>query len=497
MLVSAADAITDYSPEMREAVGTKRLIALSPSDAEIAEFTARGCVQIHELKDALALECPLAKLGGLRVIEDEVLHILDLNADKQIAANKVWNLSAAGMEVNGTTIKVAVLDTGVDYNHSELNDSISGGRCFVSGCSDFKDDNGHGTHVAGIITADGVGGELIAEGFLSRGVAPGASIYAGKVCDKNGNCFSSDIAAGIDWAILQGADVISISLGGGNYFTENCDSTFLASKVNEAVGKNVTVVVSAGNENSGVSSPACASGAIAVGAVDSADVRASFSNFGPALDIMAPGVRIYSTMPTYRVTLNRQGYSMIYSNLSGTSMAAPMVSGVVALMLQKRPEWKGNVSAIKQALYGTAKDLGSAGFDNLTGWGRVDAFNAALFNTCGISSSASGLNFGDVENGQTSAELQVNVTNAGTIAANYTISGTNWASGSGTMDVNATRFSLASSNYSAKAPLQLSDSSFIQNLAGGAAANAFFQLQPSGGLEGSAYSQNMTITVSC
>ncbi|MFH0928905.1 MAG: S8 family peptidase [Candidatus Aenigmatarchaeota archaeon] len=321
----------------------------------------QGCKIIHELEDATAMNCPEAIAS--RFEQDEVLYIMDLQADQQIGADKVWALG-----YDGTGVTVAVLDTGVDYSHVELADSIAGGMSFVSYTTSYSDDHGHGTHVSGIITANGV-----VTG--AKGVAPGARVWMAKVCDSGGSCYTSDIAAAIDY-VVNGPDgdpstedglakIMSISLGGGGTFRANCDNDYLASKVNWAVSKGVTVVAAAGNTGGKVSSPGCASGAIAVGAVDKGDVRPSWSGSGSALDIVAPGVSIYSSLP-----------GGTYASWSGTSMATPHVSATVALMRQVNPSLMD--TQIKSMLYSTAKDLGSAGWDRYYGWGRVDAYNAYL-----------------------------------------------------------------------------------------------------------------------
>jgi hypothetical protein len=287
---------------------------------------------------------------------------MDLQADQQIGADRVWP------SYDGTGVTVAVLDTGVDSNHQELSDSIAGGKSFVSYTTSYYDDHGHGTHVSGIITANGVVTN-------AKGVAPGASVWMAKVCDASGSCYTSDIAAAIDYVVNgpdgtpntgdEPAKIMSISLGGGGTTGANCDGDYLASKVNWAVSNGVTVVVAAGNTGGIVSSPGCASGAISIGAVDKSDVRPSWSGSGSALKIVAPGVSIYSSLP---------GNS--YASWSGTSMATPHVSATVALMRHVNPSLTD--SQIKSILYSTAKDLGSLGWDKYYGWGRVDAYSAYL-----------------------------------------------------------------------------------------------------------------------
>ncbi|MEM7821441.1 MAG: S8 family serine peptidase, partial [Candidatus Aenigmatarchaeota archaeon] len=198
----------------------------------------------------------------------------------------------------------------------------------------------------------------------AKGVAPDAKIWMAKVCDYSGSCYSSDIAAAIEYVVNNKiAKVMSISLGGGGTTKANCDSNYLAQKVNWAVSNGVTVVAAAGNTAGKVASPACASKAIAVGAVNKKDKRPNWSGSGPALDIVAPGVDIYSTLPNDN-----------YASWSGTSMATPHVSAVIALLLQANPNLTD--SQIKNALYKTAKDLGLKGWDRYYGWGRIDAYAA-------------------------------------------------------------------------------------------------------------------------
>ncbi|MCK4808643.1 MAG: S8 family peptidase [Candidatus Aenigmarchaeota archaeon] len=317
--------------EAPQAIGSSsdRVIAPTTSFIDKTIFRMKGCKILHELNDATALKCP----PGVAIKDarpDRIFHILDMEADVQIGADDVW---AQG--ILGTGVNVAVLDTGIDMNHPELNYSYIDGYDYVDNDNIPEDWHGHGTHVSGIITADGVNAD-------AKGVAPGAGIYMYKVCGTNG-CYESDMIAAMDAAVLTDAKVMSISIGGGNFAGENCDSDPLAAKVNEVVSQGITVVVASGNDRFFVSSPACASGAIAVGAVDKTGLMASFSNFGPALDIVAPGVDIYSSLIGG------------YDSWSGTSMSTPHVSGTVALMLDANPDL--NVDDIKTALYETADPI--------------------------------------------------------------------------------------------------------------------------------------------
>lgn len=352
--VEVPQVAIDFSPAIEERV-------IGPVDAKIV-----GCEVIYRLEDKTALKCKkniatqILKKQGFE--KDEILHIMDLQADTQINADDVWALG-----YTGTGITIAVLDTGIDTDNPELITSIAGGKGF--GYASFEDDHGHGTHVSGIITADGVGGTPL--GF-AKGASPDASVWMAKVCNAQGSCYTSDIAAAIEYVVKgpdgianngdEPAKIMSISLGGGGTAAGNCDRDYLANKVNWAVNNGVTIVAAAGNTAGRVSSPGCASKAIAVGAVSKTDVRASWSGTGLALDIMAPGVSIYSSIIGS------------YASWSGTSMATPHVSAVVALLRQKKSSITD--AEIKNALYKTAKDLGNTGWDKYYGWGRLDALGA-------------------------------------------------------------------------------------------------------------------------
>jgi hypothetical protein len=193
----------------------------------------------------------------------------------------------------------------------------------------------------------------------------------GKVCGDDGWCLESDIMAGLEWALGRGARVINLSLGGGT-FGDHCDDDPLARAVNWTVDQGATVVAAAGNSGQGVGTPACASKAIAVGAVDRSDVRAPWSSIGPALDLMAPGVDILSS---YSCAAAGSCPVPSYAWLSGTSMATPHVVGVAALLLERMPSLTPR--EIANILTETAVDRGPPGFDIFHGFGRIDA-SAAL-----------------------------------------------------------------------------------------------------------------------
>lgn len=253
--------------------------------------------------------------------------VTHINADKAHAAN-----------VTGSGVKVAVLDTGIDASHPDLN--VKGGVSFVSGePSGLTDGNGHGTHVAGTVAAlNNTAGVL--------GVAYNAELYAVKVLSASGSGTLSGIAQGIEWAIANDMDVINMSLGGST------GSTALEQASDNAYASGIVVVAAAGNSGSKgkrntIGYPAKYSSVIAVGAVDSNNNRASFSSVGSELEVMAPGVSILSTTP---------GNS--YSSFNGTSMASPHVAGAAALIKAKYPSL--SASQIRDRLKNSTTPLGDA-----------------------------------------------------------------------------------------------------------------------------------------
>ena len=276
----------------------------------------------------------------------------------KIRAPEVW---VTGNK--GTGIKVAIVDTGIDTAHPDL--KVVGGATFVAGTSSYNDDNGHGTHCAGIVAA--LNNEL---GVV--GVAPEAALYAVKVLDRSGSGYVSDVISGIEWCITNNMQVVSMSFG------STSDSTSLHAECDKAYSANIVLVAAAGNNGPGSNTltyPAKYSSVIAVGATDSNDAVASWSSRGPELSVTAPGVSVYST---YK--------GGTYATLSGTSMACPHVAGTVALILNKALHTPAEVKDILQK---TAVDKGTTGWDTAYGYGRIDAYAASAPATADFSISAS------------------------------------------------------------------------------------------------------------
>ncbi len=343
-------------------------VIVEKSDTNLA--LNRGCILVKELKHVNVLNCNADAVNSLNLQPELNLHTLDAGTNSQVRADLVFSSGNTGLGR-----KVVILDSGYNYNHSELSSSYLGGKDFVNNDFDPLDDLGHGTHVAGLITADGINSN-------AKGVAPGTGIISGKIVNTNGIASLSTLIDSIYWAVdgndgVYGtsddfnADAISVSLGTDPPYTYGgyCDDVFptLTNAVNYAVSKNVAVVIAAGNHNvQGVSIPGCISSAITVGAVDNLDNIAYFSARGSALDVVAPGVNLVSTW------LNNE-----YTILSGTSMAAPIVTGTIALIKYKHPTY--TVMQVRDALTKTAKDIDVRGFDSNTGYGRIDAYAAVNY----------------------------------------------------------------------------------------------------------------------
>ncbi|MFC5266154.1 S8 family serine peptidase [Kribbella qitaiheensis] len=285
---------------------------------------------------------------------------------KQIGAQAAWQ---AGYDGRG--VKVAVLDTGYDQNHPDLKKQVVESQSFVPDQA-VQDEHGHGTHTASIVAGLGT-----ASAGKRKGVAPGAQLLIGKVLDNSGSGLDSEAIAGMEWAVQQGAKVISMSLGG-----LPSDGT---DPMSEAVDRlsassDALFVVAAGNSGmeETVGTPGAAEAALTVGAVDRDDKLATFSSRGPRLgdgalkpEVTAPGVEIVAA----RAAGTEQGHEVgeYYTAMSGTSMATPHVAGAAAILAQRHPDWTGE--QLKAALAATA--VPSKGATPVQqGLGRIDLRNA-------------------------------------------------------------------------------------------------------------------------
>jgi serine protease len=305
----------------------------------------------------------ITKQDGIKYAEKNTTHtafltpsdplLSDQYAPQQVNAPAAWNTTLGSSDVT-----IAVIDTGVDYTHIDLDAQFGSDKGY-----DFADDDSdpmpvraiHGTHVAGIASATTDNGTGVA------GIS-NSTLISGRVLGSNGRGSLSDIADGIIWATDQGADIINMSLGGGGY------TQTMKNAVSYAVNNGTLPICANGNAgNSSVSYPAAYDECVAVAAsreggefVDKWRDYPGGSNYGPKTDVIAPGERVLSSVPGNR-----------YKSLSGTSMACPATSGVAALGLAADPDL--TVSGLRNRLKTTAVDIGEP--SEKQGAGRVDANN--------------------------------------------------------------------------------------------------------------------------
>jgi subtilisin family serine protease len=270
---------------------------------------------------------------------------------------KMLSIPPLWEETQGKGVKVAVLDTGIDSQHPDFSDVVVGSEDFTDSKNGVADMKGHGTHVAGIIAARRGNGGVV-------GVAPQAELLIGKVLRDNGLGTSKMVESGIRWAIEQKADIINVSLGSLKYSKPVHDA------IKEAVKKGIFVICAAGNKGPYLDTvlyPGKLDETVAVGAIDRKCKIWRRSSRGQQVDIVAPGHGVRSAYPPQKTAV-----------LNGTSMAAPFVSGIAALMLAKHRTIESetpieNQQQLKEHLRKTAVDLGEIGQDPDSGWGLVNA----------------------------------------------------------------------------------------------------------------------------
>jgi thermitase len=298
---------------------------------------------------------------------ERIFHVHALNDP---LLHRQWALDTLGVKriwrkETGTTypVTVAVVDTGVDLSHPDLIGRLLPGYDYVNNDESPQDDHGHGTHVAGVIAANPDNRTGIA------GMSWGAKVMPLKACDEEGACSDFAVLASIVHAVTEGVRVVNLSLGGPS---PACPRPLeLAAQFAETRGS--LLVAAAGNsaaQGNPISYPAACDGFVTVGATDPLDRWAGFSGYGEHVDVSAPGVQILSTLPPDRSDKATPGYGL----LDGTSMAAPHVSGLAALLFSSRPE--SSPAEVLQRMKETAVDLGKKGWDRFYGHGRIDVRRA-------------------------------------------------------------------------------------------------------------------------
>ncbi len=290
-------------------------------------------------------------LGGVTAVTPNDPQFASQASLTRIRADEAWTIARGGA-------LIAVVDSGVDYNHPDLSGKVILGKDFVNNDNDPSDDNGHGTHVAGIAAANSNNGTGIS------GVAWNSKILAIKSIDSGNVITAANAVSGIKYAADKGARIINASFefAGGQ--------TLLCNAVSYANGKGSIVVAAAGNKGSSVVAyPAACGSAIAVGNTTATDGRASSSNFGTWVDLAAPGSGIVSTVPTGSC---QWCAASGYRSLTGTSQAAPHVAGAIAVLLSRQPSLTN--AQVEERLKLTAKELPGLQL----GAGRIDLMEAVF-----------------------------------------------------------------------------------------------------------------------
>lgn len=363
------------------ASGNRVIVLFDPSSSPAerrAIVEEQGCAIIKELRIVAAVVVHLPQEASDRAREAILTYapVVDIEDDLIVEAfpkpdspgggkkppqepqpeqTLPWGIDRIDAELawansTGLLVKTAIVDTGIDTEHPDLVDNIAGGINIINPRKHYKDDNGHGTHVAGIVAAvDNTIGVV--------GVANRTSLYGVKVLDRNGLGWLSDVVSGLEWCINNGMDVVNMSLGTSSY---SLTLHLAVIAVNDA---GIVQVAAAGNNGGPVSYPAAYPETIAVSATDILDNVTSWSSYGPEIDLAAPGANINSTYMG-------GGYAV----LSGTSMATPHVTGAAALIIENKPTYTPD--QVLGVLTLTADNLGLVAIKQ--GAGLVDAEEAVL-----------------------------------------------------------------------------------------------------------------------
>lgn len=320
-------------------------------------------IEVHHLFDQFhAVSATIPTTYRQELLKDNSVKMIEPDPVVMTNMQKVsWGIEtvhaheAHASGFTGKGVKIGILDSGIYMKHPDL--AIAGGTSFIEESPTYHDEEGHGTHVAGIIAA-------LDNNIGAVGVAPDAEIYAIKVIGADGLGNHSDVVAGIQWAMDHRLDMINLSI------TTAQKSTLMERVFEEAYGKGLLIIAAAGNTSSPSASfvdvlyPSRFPTVIAVGSINSQQQKSSFSYYGPSLEFVAPGENIYST---YTPDNNHQ----LYAYGSGTSMATPFVTGVAALYKEAYPKLSNK--EIRSLMQTSTIDLGVKGRDPLFGYGLIQA----------------------------------------------------------------------------------------------------------------------------
>jgi subtilisin len=378
LALTASDRILNAATSSQEPSGDGRVDVLiafhgKPGSAEDALVRAGGGEIKHRyhLVDAIAASLPAQAVNALRanprvraIEPDGRVFAIDAELDDAWGVKRIGAGVVHQSNIRGAGVKVAVLDTGIDYNHADLSPNYYGGFDFVNDDNDPFDDHRHGTHVAGTIAARDNNSGVV-------GVAPEAHIYALKVLGADGSGSFSAVIAALQWAVEHGIQITNNSYGSsqdpGSTLREAFDNAAAAGMLHIAAAGNTGTCEGTGDN---VGYPARYASVMAVAATGPDDESPCFSSTGPDVEISAPGVSINSTVPGGG-----------YQTLSGTSMAAPHVAGTAALIIDNgvsdaNGDGRVNADDVREILNSTAHDLNTPGRDTWYGFGLVDALAA-------------------------------------------------------------------------------------------------------------------------
>jgi Subtilase family/S-layer homology domain len=330
------------------------------------EALSKSGVEVLDSYDVISAVSVKASKAEASALESSPL-IVDIHESKQYEiqgqqlpkAFPLLNITPSVQSVfTGEGIKIGILDTGIDIKHPDV--KVVGGICVLKeSCTrGFQDDNGHGTHVAGVIGAQNNEVGIV-------GVVPDADLFAIKAMDSTGTGTTATILAGVEWAMENKMDILNMSV------TTDKDDPALKLMIERAYNEGMIIVGAAGNNGSqagdgdSVLYPARYSSVIAVGAVNDNQVRVASSATGSSLEVVAPGYNIFSTVPLTSDSFDgiRDGYTY----MTGTSMAAPYVTGIMATYKEQFPTY--TTQQLRDILVSNVKDLGVAGRDNKYGQG--------------------------------------------------------------------------------------------------------------------------------